>query len=521
LQEGIIILNRTDRIIDLNKESEKITRYKKEELIGQSIVKILPEFPNILTNIGVYSPVKLLKKDHTETAVFISLTKLDVNKKSYVKILNFKEMENCLECIRLYEKEHQKCSAIFESVADGVFTVDDQLKITSFNSSAEKITGYNRKEVIGKKCFEIFKNSNCEELCKLQKNLKKGTMVKNIEVLIRTKNNILLPVSINTAILQLKGFGKIGCVISMRDISSIKRLTKEISEKYRFGNFISRSREMQLIYGKLESFADSNLNILIEGETGTGKDLLARSIHFNSSRKNKPFVKVTCAAIPETLLESELFGYEKGAFTGAVRDKPGRFELANGGTLFLNEVGDIPTHLQVKLLRAIEEGEFERLGGKSSVKVDVRIIAATNKDLYEEVAKGTFRKDLFFRLNIVNLKIPPLRKRREDIPTLVDHFIQINNKKMGKEIIGISNEALHILYVFAQKKFGIIEKMDLPDHLNNKFGQSSLGSLKESEKKLLLEALRVTQNNKNETAKILGISRTTLWRKLKKLDIYV
>ncbi|HDM89976.1 MAG TPA: hypothetical protein ENG67_02070, partial [candidate division WOR-3 bacterium] len=273
-------------------------------------------------------------------------------------------------------------------------------------------------------------------------------------------------------------------------------------------------------------------------ETGTGKDLLARTIHEHSDRRNKPFMKISCASIPDTLLESELFGYKRGAFTGAIKDKPGKLELCNGGTIYLDEVADIPLHLQVKLLRVVEEHEFEKLGGTSTVKVDVRIIAATNRNLEEEVKKGNFREDLYYRLNVLSIELPPLRERRDDIPLLIEHFIDTLNKKRRKDVIGIDEEALRILcsyrwpgnirelqnvleYVFVQINSRVIGVEHLPPYLRERGKDMEISSIAEMEEKLIRKALAETGGNKNRAARLLGIPRTTLWRKMKKYGISV
>jgi len=426
--------------------------------------------------------------------------------------------------------------AILESIVDGVFSVDKDFKITSFNRAAEEITRFSKEDAIGKLCSDIIRSEACSETCPLKKTMEKKENIKNFETTITRKDGAKIPVSINTAVLYDENGKFIGGVETFRDISEIKRLRKEVKERYSFGSIIGKSSVMQKIYDKLETISPTDVNVLIEGETGTGKDLLAKTIHYNSLRKDKPFVKINCAAIPENLIESELFGYKRGAFTGAIMDKMGKFEAADKGTFFLDEIGDLPLSLQAKLLRAIEDKEFERLGEVKSRKVDVRIIAATNRPLRELIKNGKFREDLFYRLNVVNIFIPPLRKRSEDIPLLVDYFIEAFNKKFKKEVRGVEQRAMDFIldyewpgnirelenvieHSMIHAKKSLITFEDLPDYIFEEKEISSGRSLLEKEKEYILKVLKENGYNKKKTSEILGISRSTLWRKLKELGI--
>jgi transcriptional regulator with PAS, ATPase and Fis domain len=333
-----------------------------------------------------------------------------------------------------------------------------------------------------------------------------------------------------------------GGVETFRDLSLIKTLSEELQERHSFGNIIGENAQMQEIYNLLKMVSETFSTVLIQGETGTGKELVARAIHYNSPRKDQPFIKVSCAALPETLLESELFGYKKGAFTGAIKDKPGKFELAHGGTIFLDEVGEISIPIQSKLLTVLEDREFEPLGGTETVKVDVRIIAATNRNLKEAVEKGQFREDLYYRLNVIPIILPPLRERSDDISLLVNYFIVKFNQKMGKEIISVSSRAMALImdypwpgnvrqlehaleHAFIHCSQRIIEVEHLPQEIRG--GETNLvkmvlGSSKpfdEVERQVILETLRQNHGNQEKTAQALRISRTTLWRKLKKYAI--
>jgi len=332
-------------------------------------------------------------------------------------------------------------------------------------------------------------------------------------------------------------------VETFRDLSTIEELKKELSQKYTLGDIISKNHLIHDIFNILPNVAESDSSVLIQGASGTGKELFAKAIHHLSRRKDKPFIKVNCGALPDTLLESELFGYVKGAFTDAKKDKPGRFAIANGGTIFLDEVGDMSPALQVKLLRVLQEKEYEPLGSNSPRKTDVRIIAATNKDLSRLVNEGKFRDDLFYRLNVVKIELPPLSQRREDIPLLIDAFIQKFNAKMGKQITGLSDQAFRLLLKYdfpgnVRELENIIEhafvlcdgnKIDvdcLPKEVIMKGEKKdSIASLREpppfkkAEAELVKKILEKNKGNRIKTAHELGISRATLWRKIKRYGL--
>jgi DNA-binding NtrC family response regulator len=318
-----------------------------------------------------------------------------------------------------------------------------------------------------------------------------------------------------------------------------KYLKEELEERYKDIRIIGESKAIREVLSTVTRVAKSKSTVLIRGESGTGKELVARTIHALSTRAEKRFIPVSCAALPETLLESELFGHERGAFTGAIRRKEGRFELADGGTLFLDEVGDIPLETQVKILRAIESQEFERLGAKETLKVNVRIISATNQDLEEKINEGTFREDLYYRLNVISIFIPPLRERRDDLMLLVDHFVKKASKKCGKSIKGITTEVKDIILDYdwpgnvrelenaiergvVLSRTEVIDKTDLPYFGLVKAKEvfpSTNPTLKEMEKNHISNALKKTDWNLGRTADMLGIHRNTLRLKMKEYGI--
>ena len=435
---------------------------------------------------------------------------------------------------------HELVSTIFDSIADGVFTVDKDWCITSFNQAAEKITGITRQEAAGKPCCDVFRASICESECALRKTMKSGKPIINKAIYIVDGAGNQVPISISTALLKDKNGTVIGGVETFRDLSVVEELKKELAGRYTFADIISRNHEMQQLFDIIPEVARSDSTVLIEGASGTGKELFARAIHNMSPRKKKRVVAVNLGALPDTLLESELFGYKAGAFTDAKKDKLGRFALAEGGTLFLDEIGDTSAALQVRLLRVIEEKVYEPLGATESVKADVRIIAATNKPLARLVKEGRFREDLYYRINVVRIELPPLKRRKDDISLLVEHFINHFNRIRSKDIAGISQAALEIMinhdypgnvreleniieHAFVLCPGGMIEPRHLPDHLRPK--EASLGltgsatTLKEVEKQLIYEALKRNGWNRLKAANELGIHKSTLFRKIASLGI--
>jgi len=428
-------------------------------------------------------------------------------------------------------------SIILDSIADGVFTVDKEWQITSFNKSAERITGFSKEEAIGQYCYEIFRTNVCLENCALRETMQTGKNIINKELNILDKFNQEVPVSISTAVLRNEEGEIIGGVETFRDLSLIKELDKEIHEKYSFQDIISKHPSIVSIFRILPDIAQSDVTVLIQGESGTGKELFALAIHNLSPRRERTLVKVNCSALPETLLESELFGYVKGAFTDAKHDKPGRFTLAEGGTIFLDEIADVSPGTQAKLLRVLESKEYEPLGGTLTIKADVRIVAATNKDLQRLVNLGQFRDDLYYRLNVVKIELPSLKDRRMDIPLLIEHFIRKFNKKTGKDIHGVSDEVMRVLmnhsypgnirelensieHAFILCKGSQLHLKHLPSYLREqKVPAIKKRSIREIEEDHILQTLQNYGGNVTKAAQELGVHRTTLWRKLKRISI--
>ncbi len=428
------------------------------------------------------------------------------------------------------------CEELLQSIADGVFTVDMDFNVTSFNEAAVRISGVPREEAVGAKCWEVLHSNLCDGFCALRESLDTDQRVVNKTCFFVRPDGEKVPVSISASTLRDKDGKVVGGVESFRDLSDIHLMRRRMEENYSFADIVGKSQALKRIFRIMPQVSKSEATALILGESGTGKELFARAIHSLSTRRQGPFVAVNCGALPDSLLESELFGYKAGAFTDAKKDKPGRFELACGGTIFLDEIGDLPGKLQVKLLRVLQERSYEPLGGVQSVEADVRVIAATNRNLEELVAEGSFRQDLYYRLNVVTLRLPSLRERREDLPLLVDHFINQLNTEQGKELQGVSED---VMALFMRHDFpgnvrelenilefasilcpaGFVQVEHLPESLqpeslSNTFDLFQSGTLEEIKCRAVLLALHRNQGRKMATCRELNISKDTLRRML-------
>ncbi len=441
---------------------------------------------------------------------------------------------------------------IIDRLQDGIIIVDTGGVIQETNPSAERLTGYSQDELLGSSC-RILNCTGCKiigrgkgvEYCKLfsvgQSKVKKCR--------IKNKKNLSVHILKSASVLEDENGEAIGAVEVLTDMTSIIKKQEEIESLKTIFHFseglsgiIGKTPVMEQLFQLIKSVSQSDAPVLIQGESGTGKELVALSIHNNSPRKDQPFIKVNCAALNENLFESELFGHVKGAYTGAEKDRIGRFEAAHGGTIFLDEIGEIPMSIQVKLLRVLEEKEVERVGDHNPFPVDVRIVSATNRNLEKEIKKGNFRKDLFFRVNVFPLQCPPLSERKEDIPLIVQNFIDQNSSITGKEIIGVSPEVMDtfiayswpgnvrelrnaIEYSFVLCPGGLIEEMHIPHKIidpgKNFVAREQISPQLQSERDVLLHQLRKTRGNQSKLARLLGISRVTLWKRIKKYGIRI
>ncbi len=429
---------------------------------------------------------------------------------------------------------------ILDSINEGVFTVDLDWRITSFNRAAEQITGISRQEAIGHKCADVFHANICEGDCALKRTFEGGQPIVNATAHIINNDGQRVPIRLSTAMLKNLRGEIIGGVETFQDLSQLEELRKALSQQHTFEDIVGRSPAMMKLFDILPQIAASATTVLIEGASGTGKELFAKAIHNLSPRRKRKFIAINCAALPDSLLESELFGHKAGAFTDARKEKPGRFQLADGGTIFLDEIGDISPALQVRLLRVLQERVIEPLGGVEPVLVDVRVIAATNKNLRKQVKAGKFREDLLYRIRVIHLELPKLKERREDIPLLIEHLIAKFNRLQGKNIELVSPAAMQQLInhdypgniremeniieqAFVLCRSNIIEVRHLPPELRPDFDRETESfppmSLQAMEKRLITETLERFAGNRRQTATELGIDPSTLYRKMKSLAI--
>ena len=434
-------------------------------------------------------------------------------------------------------EEH--CQTIMDSIADGVFTVDSNFRITSFNRAAEEITGISKAKAMGKPCFQVLRGHICREGCMLKQTLNTRRPMVNVPVRIVRADKKKISISASTTLLEDTHGQVIGGVEIFRDLTTVNCLRRELRKAHSFDDIVSKNQKMLRLFSILPQIAESDSTVLIEGASGTGKELIARAIHHHSPNRKGRFVPVNCGALPDTLCESELFGYKAGAFTDAKRDKAGRFALAQDGSMFLDEIGDISMPVQVRLLRVLQEKVYEPLGCTQSVRTNARIIAATHQNLKARVEQGLFREDLYFRINVVRLSLPGLCERKEDIPLLVDHFVERFNHLKGRKVVGITREAMAALmlydwpgnirelenaieYAFVICRGELIQLQHLPEHLIPKDGAMLAPrglTLREAEERTIRQALQRNGWKKMVTARELGIDKNTLRRKIKRFGI--
>jgi len=435
------------------------------------------------------------------------------------------------------EKYRSNLDAIFRSVRDAIITVDTDLTVIEINEAATTICGYSR-DIVGS-TFTPSQNG-CDGKCLevIKRTIDTGQPLEIHHFECGHKERPHQVVNLNSYPLVYQQGKVSGAVLVARDETRLTNLERDLQERFQMDNIIGKSEGMQKIYTLIESLSGVEATVLLTGESGTGKGLVAETVHYRGPRCEKPFVKVNCTALSDDLLESELFGHIKGAFTGAIRDEIGRFKRADGGTIFLDEVGDISARMQLRLLGVLQKMEFERVGDSTPIKVDVRVIAATNADLREKVRLGKFREDLYYRLKVVELHLPPLRERKEDIMALVPHFLNKLNKKLGKQIIDVSSEVLrlfmtyqwpgnvreleHVMeHAFVVSRQPIITINDLPADLIYSTGLNKIAfetPLKDDPQSII-QVLEKTAWNKSKAANILGLSRSTIYRRIAEYKI--
>jgi len=539
-KDVIFICDGGGRFVDVNPAGEHLLDYSKDKLLTLNIKDICSDpqdigrFNEVMARNGFAKDFELTLRGKDRTKIDCLVTATQTNDRTGGS-------PGFQGIIRDITERKRFVDLTLDGINDGVFTVDSDLKITYINSAAEEILGITRENSIGKDCCDIVRLDICDNDCILKKILDSNEEIVQKKTTLIGPKGERIPLSLSATALRNRDGVNLGGVVIFRDLSAIEALKKEIESSYTYEDIISKNHRIREIFSTLPYLSESGSNVLIEGRSGTGKELFARAIHNISQQKTGPFIAVNCSAIPETLLESELFGYVKGAFTNALADKPGRFALAEGGTLFLDEIAELPKSLQVKLLRVIEEREYDPLGAIASVKTNARIIASSNRSIAQEVKRGAFREDLFYRLNVLKISLPELRERREDIPLLVDHFLKIFSGRLEKNISAVSEDVMEFLmgYDFPGNvreleniiehccvlcRHGAISMEHLPRELTgSQAAPKGTPILKnhvmDSEKELIRSILAQHEGDRGKAARALNIGRTSLWRKMKKYHL--
>ena len=553
LHIGVFTVNSKRKITSFNPAAEFLTGFKEAEVVGKYCHQV---FKNDLCQ-GECRFHEAVEAEQTSLSFDVQFTDRQMEKRTITKVVTplydlkhqltgcmeiFQDRSAFEELISRIRYDERQLKIILDNLDIGVFTVTRGGLITFFNTIAEKISGFRRKEVIGRPCAALLGEGPADGANLLKQAVEGGKAQSNKKGVLTAKDGRKIPIRGNYMALRNEQGRMIGGLATIQDLSLIDELHRAISSRYTFADMIGKDPSIQKIFDIVPVVAESDATILIEGSTGTGKDLLAKVIHNASKRAKKPLVKVNCAALPDNLLESEMFGYVKGAFTGADKDKPGRFQEADGGTIFLDEIGDLPLSLQAKLLRVLEDKEFYPLGSRKITRVDVRIIAATNQGLEEMVGAKRFREDLFYRLNVIRLELPPLRERRADIPLLIENILRRLSSARKAQASRISEEAMEILLnydypgnvrelenilehalIICQEE--VIGVKHLPIFLRKATpaaGPEKGVSAQEgtpTEKERILEALKRHHWQRNEAARELHVDRTTLWRKMKRYHL--
>ena len=552
---GVMIVAADRKIISLNHSAEIITGHNESDLRGKYCSQVLLE---PLCG-GECQYLDAIESDRQAGSVNFEISDRNKGKQTITRIVSpiYGPDRRPLGCIEVFQDhtvfrdllervrhDDRRLKIILDNLDIGVLTVDRGGHITFFNNRAETITGFNRGNVLGKSCSVIFGKTTSHHMLLFEETIADGRARSTSEGEIRTRDGQAIPIRANYMALKNEDGRIVGGLATISDLSLKYQFNSEIRGRYTFYDMVGKDPAMQKIFEIVPVVAATDATVLIEGPTGTGKDILAKVIHNAGKRSKKQLVKVNCAALPDNLLESEMFGYVKGAFTGAEKDKPGRFQEADGGTIFLDEIGDLPLSLQAKLLRVLEDQEFYPLGSRKTTRVDVRIISATNQNLEQQVRDKRFREDLFYRLNVMRLELPALKDRKGDIPLLISHILKRLCATRDTSVEKISNDAMEVLLnhdypgnvreleniiehalIVCQDK--IIERNHLPLSLQGGLPArrparelpSFNKEIEYSEKTLILEALKKHNWNKGKTAASLDMNRSTLWRKMKKYQI--
>ncbi|NPV92126.1 MAG: sigma 54-interacting transcriptional regulator [Firmicutes bacterium] len=551
---GIIVIDEQGFIQFLNQAAREMFHIESENSVGKHVSYFNPQSP-LLEVIASGKPQVAQRERFGENTVVSNSTPVIVDGKVVGAIAVFQDITR-LESIAGELEEVKTLKSILDTIVEnpyeGVMVIDSQCNITMVNQYYAEVLGHKKEDIIGRPVWEVVPNTRLPEILETgEVQIGEFWQINNLEWII-----MRVPIKKDGKIIGAMGKSLLNAneaQVLMKKIQSLQdqldyfrdEVHREWSSRYTFDHIVGTSRTMQFLIGQAKTVARTTSTILLMGESGTGKELFAHAIHSASPRRNGPFIKINCAAVPENLLESELFGYVDGAFTGAKKGgKPGKFEMANGGTIFLDEIGDMSLSMQAKLLRVLQEREVERVGGQKTIQVDVRVIAATNKDLEALVRKRQFREDLYYRLNVVTLNTPPLREHKEDIPTLVNDMIKRLNRTLGSNVCGITPETLDLFMVYdwpgnirelenlIERAINFAEELYLkPDNfpglikkLKHQIEPVStlrplMETIDEAEKQAIVAALQASNNNRQQAARMLNIHRSILYRKLNKYSL--
>ena len=554
LNIGAFTVDFNRRVRAMNHSAQALMGLKESEVVGTDCREVFWGVPCLVEC--------LIRGDDNKGGMEPDVTIADETDRKYLvtrvatPIFNHNhEMVGCLtilqdhspiaDLINRVQYDERNMKIVLDNLDVGIFTVNRGGLITFFNTAAEKILGHTRDQLLGGACQTIFHGDPSPDVSLLKASIADGKPRRTPNGRMVTAHGVTIPISANYMAMRNEKGRIVGGLATFHALTLIPRLTQAVSDRYTYHDMIGKSPAMKKIFEMAAVVAETDATILIQGATGTGKDILAKVIHSMGKRSERPFVKVNCAAIPDNLLESELFGYARGAFTGAHQDKPGRFELADRGTIFLDEIGDIPISLQAKLLRVLEDREFYPLGSRQTRTVDVRIISATNRELEKRVAQGLFREDLFYRLNVMQIKLPPLKDRREDLPLLIPHIVRkLSASKenppteLSKEVLDVllnhdypgnvrelENILEHALIICRGDKVMpehlpvFLQSRNSPEKAASSAAHGPGTGAHEAEREEMLQALGRFNGHRAKTAQSLGIDRTTLWRKMKKFGI--
>jgi PAS domain S-box-containing protein len=555
IPDSVLTIDADKRLIALNDPAQALTGTAESAAVGRPCGQILRSevcdtercpFHRSLLSGETVTTFNIMARDAAgaETPICINTSPLKNAKGEVVGVVEtIRVVTHINRLIEELREQRNKVQAVLDSVAEGVITVDREGRVTSVNRTAERILKCVAEHVLGRHCQEVCPPEVCGAASPLHETLRAGGAVRNRELAVTLSDGTTIPLSVCTGPFRDEHGATLGAVCTFRDLREIERIAEERRHRTPFLGIIGKHGRMREIFDMVEMIKDSDSTVLLQGESGTGKGLFARALHNLSPRERQPFIKVSCAALPETLLESELFGHEKGAFTGAIRERKGRFELADKGTIFLDEIGDLSPAVQVKLLRVLQEQQFERLGGNQTIQVDVRVIAATHRELPRLMCEGRFREDLYYRLNVIPIHLPALRERKSDIPLLVEYLLERFAAKGKGRAVSVSPRAMSALmdydwpgnvrelenameHAMVCSRGAAIEPEAFPRSVVGRFidlaqraRRSHATAAAADEKDVLLRALEASRWNRGRAAARLRVDRTTLWRKMRRWNI--